>query len=276
MKTILTIQSQVAGAFVGNSVACFVFERLGVRAIALPTVILGRRPDRGPPGGGPTPPAMLASMIDALEADGALAQVDAVLSGYLGGAEQADLVLDAVSRVKAVNPQAFYVCDPVLGDTGGLYVSDEIALAVMQKLVPAGDLIAPNAWELETITGLPVTNLKELRAAVRSLGKPALVTSAPSSSGAAAAYVAGQTAWLAETPRAPSAPKGAGDLFTAVFLAQRLNGRSIAIALEAAAGATYDVIIRSLLRGDGNLAVIEAQDKLAEPDTWPTAQIISD
>ncbi len=115
-----------------------------------------------------------------------------------------------------------------------------------------------------------------MRAAARSLGKPVLVTSAPSQTGAAAAYVAGQTAWLVETPRAPNAPKGTGDLFTALFLAQRLNGRSIAIALEAAAGATYDVIIRSLLIGDGNLAVIEAQDKLVEPDTWPTALLLGD
>jgi pyridoxine kinase len=276
MKTILSIQSQVAGAFVGNSVACFAMERLGVRVIALPTVILGRRPDRGPPGGGPTPLPLLITAIDALEADGALARVDAVLSGYLGAPEQADLVLEMVRHVKAANPQAFYVCDPVLGDAGGFYVSEEIAHAVMHKLAPAADLLTPNAWELETIAEMPVTNVKEMRTAAQSLGKPVLVTSAPSQTGAAAAYVAGATTWLVDTPRAPSAPKGAGDLFTALFVAQRLNGRSIAIALEAAAGATYDVIIRSLLNADGNLAVIEAQDKLVEPDTWPTAQLIGD
>jgi pyridoxine kinase len=276
MKTILSLQSQVAGAFVGNSVACFAMERLGVRVIALPTVILGRRPDRGAPGGGPTPLTLLTSAMDALDDDGALARVDAVLTGYIGMPEQADLALDLIQRVKEANPQAFYVCDPVLGDTGGFYVSDEIAHAMTQKLVPAADLITPNAWELETIAGKPVTNLRDMRAAAQSLGKPVLVTSAPSQTGAAAAYVSGQTAWLVETPRAPSAPKGTGDLFTALFVAQRLNGRSIAIALEAAAGATYDVIIRSLLSADGNLAVIEAQDKLAEPDTWPTAQLLGD
>jgi pyridoxine kinase len=199
-----------------------------------------------------------------------------VLTGYLGMPEQADLALDMIQRVKTANPQATYVCDPVIGDTGGFYVSDEIARAVMHKLVPAADLITPNAWELETITGKPVANLKDMRTAAQSLGKPVLITSAPSPTGAAAAYVSGQTAWLVETPRAPSAPKGTGDLFTALFVAQRLNGRSIAIALEAAAGATCDVIIRSLLSADGNLAVIEAQEKLAEPDTWPTAQFIGD
>ena len=46
MKTILSIQSQVAGARVGNSVAVFAMERLGVRVIALPTTLVGRRPGR--------------------------------------------------------------------------------------------------------------------------------------------------------------------------------------------------------------------------------------
>ena len=78
-----------------------------------------------------------------------------------------------------------------------------------------------------------------------------------------------------ETPRAPAAPKGTGDLFTALFVAQRLLGKSTAVALEAAAGATYDVILRSLAEGGDHLALIEAQDKLAEPDTWPTAQPVN-
>lgn len=275
MKTLLSIQSQVAGAMVGNSVACFAANRLGVRVIALPTVILGRRPDRGPPGGGPVAAETLAEMIEALAADGALAQVDAILSGYLGAPDQAEAILSAVALVKAANPQAFYVCDPVMGDAGDFFVQPEIAAAIMQKLAPAADLITPNTWELETLSGRPVTNLKEMCAAARAVGRPAVVTSAPSES-AATAYVGSASAWLVETPRAPSVPKGTGDLFAALFVAQRLNGRSIAIALEAAAGATYDVIIRSLLRSDGNLAVIEAQDKLVEPETWPTAQIIGD
>src|SRR5262245_40281768 len=111
MKTIVSIQSQVAGASVGNSVACFAMERLGVRVIALPTVILGRRPDKGAPGGGPLPLPLFVSAMDALDDDGALARVDAVLTGYIGAPEQADHVLTLVQRVKALNPHALYVCD---------------------------------------------------------------------------------------------------------------------------------------------------------------------
>ena len=52
----------VAGARVGNSVAAFAIERLGVRCFQLPTTLLGRRPDHGAPGGGPISAEMLGSM----------------------------------------------------------------------------------------------------------------------------------------------------------------------------------------------------------------------
>ena len=116
MKTILSIQSQVAGARLGNSVAAFAVERLGVRVWQLPTTILGRRPDHGPPGGGPIPAETLASLFEGLAADGVLGDIDAVLTGYLGSGEQVAVVLDAVARVKAANVKAIFVCDPVLGD----------------------------------------------------------------------------------------------------------------------------------------------------------------
>src|SRR5262245_51034475 len=101
MKTILSIHSQVAGARVGHSVAAFAMERLGVRVLAVPTVLMGRRPDRGAPGGGATPKALLAGMIDGLSDDSAFKRVDAVFTGYLGHPDQVEIILDAVDRVKA-------------------------------------------------------------------------------------------------------------------------------------------------------------------------------
>lgn len=276
MKTVLTIQSQVAAARVGNSVAAFAFERLGVRALCLPTTLLGRRPDRaakagGLPGGGPVSAASLAAMLDALDADGALARVDAVLSGYLADAAQADIVLDAVRRVKAANPHATYVCDPVLGDSdSGAYVPAAVAAKIVGALVPAADLITPNIWELSRLTGTHVDNIAHAVRATRQLCRAALVTSAPSPHGIGALYCDQDGAWIVETPLAPGAAKGAGDLFTALFLAHRLSGRTPVSALEAAAGATYDVILRT--HGEGDLAVIESQDKLGDPDMRPEAR----
>jgi pyridoxine kinase len=272
MKSVLTIQSQVAGARVGNSVAVFALERLGVPALALPTALLGRRPDRGAPGGGPMPATVLTSMLDALAAEGALANVAFVLSGYLALPEQADVVLDAVARVKAANPAARYVCDPVMGDAGAPFVKPDIIAAVRDKLVPTADMLTPNLFELELLTGAKCPTLKDAHAAARRLDRPVLVTSAPSESGAATLYVAPTGSWIAETARLPDAPKGVGDLFTALYVARRTLGQSVVVALEAAAGAVHDVIARSLLDGGGHLAIVAAQDKLEHPDTWPTAR----
>lgn len=272
MKTVLSIQSQVAGARVGNSVAAFAMERLGVRVLQLPTTILGRRPDRGPPGGGPIPSETLASLLDGLAEDGALASVDLVLCGYLGDAEQAGFVLDAVDRVKAANPNAPFVCDPVLGDAGKLFVSAEIADAVLTSLAPRADWLAPNAFELSLIAGRPIESVDAAREAARRLGKPVLASSIPTATGLGALYAAPGGDWLCETARLPRAPKGAGDLLTALFVACRVLGQAPAVALEAATGAVYDVIVRSLALESDDLALPAARDVLTDPTTWPRAQ----
>lgn len=272
MKTVLSIHSQVAGARVGNSVAAFAMERLGVRVLQLPTTLLGRRPDRGAPGGGPLPKETLASLIDGLAADGVFAHVDAVLSGYVGDAEQVETILDAVARVRAANPSALYVCDPVLGDDDALYVKSEIADAVLSGLAPQADWLAPNLFELGLIVGRAIDSLDGARSAARRLGKPILVSSLATDAGIGVLFAAPGGDWLCETPRLPKGPKGAGDLLTALFLARRLLGQAPAPALEASTGAVYDVIVRTLAAESEDLTLPAAQDVLADPITWPQAR----
>jgi pyridoxine kinase len=272
VKTILSIQSQVAGARVGNSVAAFAIERLGVRCFQLPTTLLGRRPDHGAPGGGPIAADQLASMIDALAEDGLLAEIDAVLTGYLGQPGQVSVILDAVERIKAANPKAIFVCDPVLGDEGKLYVREELANAVIQGLAPHADWLTPNAFELGLIAGRPIDGLATAREAAKRLTKPVLVSSIRTAIGLGNLYTAPSSEWFCETARLPRAPKGAGDLLSALFVARRVRGDAPAIALEGATGGVYDVIVRSLAKESDDLLLPEAQDVLADPVTWPRAR----
>jgi pyridoxine kinase len=272
VKTVLSIQSQVAGARVGNSVAAFAMERLGVRVLQLPTVILGRRPDHGPPGGGPIPAPTLSAMIDGLAADGILAEIDAVLTGYLGAADHVGVVVDAVERVKAANKKAVFICDPVLGDDGKLFVKDEIAEAVLRGLVQHADWLTPNAYELGLITGRNVDSLESAREAARRVGKPVLVSSIRTALGLGNLLAAPTGDWFCETARLPRAQKGAGDLLTALYVARRVRGDALVMALEGATGAVYDVIVRSLAADSEDLLLPEAQDLLEEPVTWPRAR----
>lgn len=272
MKTVLSIQSQVAGARVGNSVAAFAMERLGVRVFQLPTTILGRRPDHGAPGGGALPAETLASILDGLAADGLFAEIDAVLTGYLGQADQVAVILDAVTRIKASNPKALFVCDPVLGDEGKLFVSDSIADVVMNTLVPQADWLTPNAFELGLITSVAVDGLDAARKAARRIAKPVLVSSIRTATGLGNLLCAPQSEWFCETTRLPRAPKGAGDLLSALYVGRRVRGDAPAIALEGATGSVYDVIVRSLAAESEDLLLPAAQDVLADPVTWPRAR----
>lgn len=272
MKTILSIQSQVAGARVGNSVAAFAMERLGVRVFQLPTTILGRRPDHGAPGGGKIPAETLASLIDGMAADSLFGEIDAVLTGYLGDAEQAPVILDAVARIKAANPSAVFVCDPVIGDEGRMYVSNPIADAVLNGLAPQADWLTPNAYELGLIAGREITEIGHARDAARRLGKPVLCSSLRTPLGLGNLYAANNSEWFCETARLPRAPKGAGDLLSALFVARRVRGDAPVVALEGATGGVYDVIVRSMAAESEDLLLPEAQDVLAEPVTWPRAR----
>lgn len=269
--TILSIQSQVVGARVGNSIAAFAMERLGVRVLAAPTVVLGRRPDLGPPGGGPVPADFLGELLDGLAATGALVDIDAVVTGYLGESEQVGHILDIVERVKKANPRAVFVCDPVLGDDGKVYVKDDLADAMLNGLVPHADWLAPNSFELGVMTNRSIDSLDSARDAARRFGKPVLVSSIRSALGIGNLYAAPGADWFCETPRLPRAPKGTGDLLTALFVSRRVRGEAPAVALEAATGAVYDVIVRSLAAESEDLALPQAQDILEEPVTWPKA-----
>ncbi len=59
--------------------------------------------------------------------------------GYQGGEGIADVILDAVARVKAANPHAVYACDPVMGNAkSGCFVAPAIPVLLRERVVPGG------------------------------------------------------------------------------------------------------------------------------------------
>jgi len=204
--------------------------------------------------------------------DGVFGEIDAVVSGYIGDAEQIAVILDAVERIKAANPKAVFVCDPVLSDEGRVYVDGEIVDAVLNGLVPHADWLTPNAYELGMLAGREIDGLQAARDAARRIGKPIVVSSVRTAIGIGNLYSASKVEWFCETVRLPRAPKGTGDLLSSLFVARRVRGEAPAVALEAATGAVYDVIVRSLAAESDDLVLPAAQDVLEEPVTWPLAR----
>lgn len=276
MKTILSIQSHVAFGYVGNRAAAFPLQRLGNDVIAVNTVQFSNHTGYGTWTGDVFAPEHVAAVLEGIRQRGALDACDAVLSGYMGDAALGVAVLDAVAKVRASNPKALYCCDPVMGDVGrGFFVRPGIREFMTERAVPAADIVTPNQFELEALSGRDLASLDEVlaaAAAVRALGpRHVLVTSltrpdAPPDT-IELLLDSAEGSWLVATPRIPiePAPNGAGDAVAALFLAKILETGEPPAALAHAAAAIWAVIDATRQAGTRELQIIRAQDELVRP-----------
>jgi pyridoxine kinase len=207
---------------------------------------------------------LLAKLVDALEAQGRLADSHGLISGYLGSAEQAAVVADAVRRAKAANPRLIYCLDPAFGDDGRIYARPGVAEAMRETLLPLADIVTPNAFELSVLAGRPITDVESAAAAVEGLGRPLVVAkSVPLPGRLGALAIVNDAAWMAATPIVAKPPRGAGDLFAALFFGHYLRGRLTIEALDLATRGVYHVLSRS--DGAAEMDLIGQQDALAAP-----------
>ena len=151
---ILSIQSHVAYGHVGNDAAVFPMQRLGCEVWPIHTVQFSNHTGYGAWTGRVFDGASILELVDGIAARGVLASCDAVLSGYLGSAEIGEAVIGTVARVKVANPQAAWCCDPVIGDVGrGIFVRSGIPELMRDRAIPSADIVTPNQFELEWLTG---------------------------------------------------------------------------------------------------------------------------
>jgi pyridoxine kinase len=265
---LLSIQSEVVFGHVGNAMARFVLQRLGHEAWCVPTVLLSSHAGHQGFTGETLPTALLAKLLAGLDTQGHLSQCDGVLSGYLGAPEQADVVADAVRLTKLANPNARYCLDPAFGDDGKVYARPGVAEAMARTLLPLADIVTPNAFELATLSGAPVRDPAEASVAAALLGRPVVVaTSVPCGDRIGTLLVQNGESWLASTPRIANAPRGAGDLFAALFFAQMLAGHTAPEALDLATRATFHVLEQSDGAEEAHL-MAEQQALGAPPTPW--------
>lgn len=289
-RNVLSIQSHVVYGHVGNAAAAFPLERLGHTVWRLNTVQFSNHKGYGDWQGEGVPAAQLANLVDGLEARGALAACDAVLSGYVGSAAVGGVIADAVRRVKRANPAALYLCDPVMGDElPGLYVDAGTAAFLRDDALGLADIVTPNRFELEQLCGHPAADLAAIVAGARTLvargPHTVLVTSVPQpvadpaeagQETIAMVAVTATAAWRLATPYLvmEPMPNGAGDAVAALFLGHLLRGRDTPAALGAAAAAVFAVLRATQDAGTRELQLIAAQDALvAPPETFAVERL---
>jgi pyridoxine kinase len=271
---ILSIQSWVSYGHVGNASAVFPLQRLGAEVWAVNTVQFSNHTGYGDWTGDVYSGEQITALINGIEARGAFARCDAVLSGYMGNAGIGAAIVDAVARVKAANPRAIYCCDPVIGDDGtGIYVRPGIDAYLRHTALPMADIATPNRFELEHLTGLPTRTLAEAKAAIVALQamgpRTVLVTSLRTSEtpdGHIDMLAAEDGAFhLLRTPTLPLDINGAGDAIAALFLFHRLRTGEAAPALAAAGSSIFGLLHRTAVAGSREILTVAAQDEFITP-----------
>ena len=265
---IIVISSHVARGTIGNRAAVFALESLGFPVWAVPTVMLPWHPGHGKATRIVPDAKSFAGLMADLGAARWLPEVGAVISGYLGDASQAAAVAALVRRVKAQNPRARYLCDPVIGDVNGLYVPEATAAAIRDQLLPLADVTTPNRFELSWLTGMPVPDNAAIIAAAQALGvENTLVTSAHGMMRESIGnlYLSPSVALLAEHRMVDGPSNGLGDLTSALFLSHLLAQETEEKALKNTIASVFEVMARAAKRGSDELMLAEDANSLAHP-----------
>src|SRR5580704_17304513 len=104
MPSVLILFSYVASSRVGGGAQALALARLGIEPILVPTVLFGRHPGLGAPGGAAVEPEVFEAMLGPVEAQGAFSGLDAAITGYFSSAEQVAIAAEALARVKRASP----------------------------------------------------------------------------------------------------------------------------------------------------------------------------
>jgi pyridoxine kinase len=156
-----------------------------------------------------------------------------------------------------------------------VYVREGIPGAFRDQLVPLADIVTPNPFELELLTGVAPTTLDAARAAARALiGRgPSLVVAtglrlAEVPRQLAVLAAARDEAWVVRHPQRAVRVWGTGDAFAALFLGAYLGRRDARAALEHAVAALDEVLAVAEATDADELPLALAQDALVHPRAY--------
>ncbi len=276
---VIAISSHVARGAVGNRSIVNALETFGFPVWAVPTVLLPFHPGHGRATRIEPDPALFGPFLDDLLGSKWIGETGAIITGYMANATQAEKVGGFVAAARKANPRLVYLCDPVIGDTNGLYVGESTAAAIRDHLLPQADIATPNLFELAWLSGSerPGDAVSAVETA-RTLGPSVvLVTSAP-------AYMRGNTAnllveresaTLAEHRIVNGPGNGSGDLVAGLFLARLLSGSAPVEALEKASASIFEIMSRAARRGSDELMPQADPQSLLNPVAIVTLRAIA-
>ncbi|RQM23120.1 hypothetical protein B5M09_005528, partial [Aphanomyces astaci] len=270
---VLSIQSHVVHGYVGNRSAVFPMQLLGLEVDVLNTVHFSNHTGYKKFRGERMTSEQLENVVAGLE-ENDLLHYTHLLTGYVGNPALLRAITNTLRKLRRQNPSSLYVCDPVMGDDGKLYVPPELGTSIIVSLsmltfshpcavdiyrdevLPLADIITPNQFECELLSGMTLTSDADAIAACRklhALGPRIVVVSSftppeePHRLWLYASQAVGQglsNTFKMEVPRLPAYYSGTGDLFAALLLSWLTRHPSnLKLALETVV-ATVQAVMR--------------------------------
>ena len=309
-QRVLSIQSHVVHGYVGNKAAVFPLQLLGYDVDFINSVHFSCHTGyQHFPHGEIMDGTQLRTILEGLEVNGLLgnssdedpptpdSQIGSILTGYIGSVSFLEAVIDVIECVRKYNPNVKYVCDPVLGDDGAFYVPEELVNVYKTVVFPKADIVTPNQFETEQLTGIEVKTFEDARQACLTLHKigPSVVfiTSAllegEGEDDKAITIIASkstdkgstQQMWRIDCPIIPGSFTGTGDVTASLLLGhlQDLGEDNLPLVMEKVINTMYVLILRThVAKGktaqSKELKLIRSKDIIENPPATYKAQAI--
>ncbi|MGY4624805.1 pyridoxal kinase [Bradyrhizobium sp. USDA 4486] len=261
---VISIQSQVVHGHVGNSAAAYAMQAEGVNVAAVPTTLLSNHPRYLTLRGRVLETELVADLLRGVEERGLVEEAAVLVTGYLGSVGNAAVIADFVERALTRNSKLIYLCDPVVGDDGRVYVAEGILDVVRHRLLPAAKITTPNQFELELLSGVAIADAQGLRAACSALAGTSrtdlvatgcTLTDTPAGQVETILCAHGQLSRFA-TPRLPIRPYGTGDLLAGLIAAHLAKGLAMDAAVRLAVDTIFAVLVRTQQAGTAEMRLV--------------------
>ncbi|XP_060530093.1 pyridoxal kinase [Cylas formicarius] len=280
---VLSIQSHVVSGYVGNKSSVFPMQLLGFEVDIINSVQFSNHTGYKSVKGQVLTEKELSDLILGLS-ENDIDHYTHLLTGYIGSPSFLREIINLYKQVKSKNPDVIYVCDPVMGDNGKLYVPTELIPIYKNSIVPLADILTPNLFETELLTDMKINTVTDVWAAIKTLHergcKTVVISSAELASAANKLCIFGSS--VKSTPvkltleviKLPALFTGSGDLFTALLMSfLHISNGNLKDSIEKTVAALQAVLTRTLDQFRGKelkpqnmeLKLIQSRDDILNP-----------
>lgn len=167
-QNILSISSHVVHGSVGNDAIQFPLNLRNWNVDCINTTNLSAHPGHGVFTGGKENPKLVKDLFQGLKELHLDDEYQAVIIGYVASSENLKAVWNDI-LTQLNREDIIKVMDPVIGDNGKVYVSQETVDLYLQLLGRNEidiDLLTPNMFEMEVLTGVQINSWETVKKSI--------------------------------------------------------------------------------------------------------------